>query len=59
MKIIKRDDARLAKKKVCGNIVKLKIRCSRYLYTLRVADHQKAKKLWSSLPPGLKKEESD
>ena len=29
------------------------VRCSRYLYTLAVADSEKAAKLQQSLPPGL------
>ena len=32
--------------------VKFKVRCSRYLYTLVVTDHEKADKLKQSLPPG-------
>jgi hypothetical protein len=31
---------------------KFKIRCSRYLYTLRIDDPEKAEKLKASLPPG-------
>lgn len=31
---------------------KFKIRCSRYLYTLRIDDPEKAEKLKQSLPPG-------
>jgi large subunit ribosomal protein L38e len=31
---------------------KFKVRCSRYLYTLKVTDAQKADKLRQSLPPG-------
>ena len=33
--------------------VKFKVRCSRYLYTLKVSDKEKAEKLRQSLPPGL------
>ncbi|KAF9509746.1 hypothetical protein BS47DRAFT_1348786 [Hydnum rufescens UP504] len=33
--------------------IKLKLRCSRYLYTLVLDDAEKAEKLKSSLPPGL------
>ena len=38
-------------------VTKYKIRCSRYLYTLRVDDDAKADKLTQSLPPGLTKTE--
>ena len=31
---------------------KFKVRCQRYLYTLSVADSDKAEKLRQSLPPG-------
>jgi hypothetical protein len=31
---------------------RFKIRCSRYLYTLSIADPEKAEKLKQSLPPG-------
>jgi large subunit ribosomal protein L38e len=40
-------------------VYKFKIRCGRYLYTLKVADAGKAEKVWQSLPPGLKKEDKD
>merc|ERR1712235_151572 len=43
VKIIKKKD----------NTVKFKVRCSRYLYTLKVSDKEKAAKLRQSLPPGL------
>ena len=38
-------------------VVKFKIRCSRYLYTLRVSDAEKADKLKQSLPPGLQRKD--
>ena len=38
--------------KKTGGSTKFKVRCSRYLYTLVVADHDKADKLKQSLPPG-------
>lgn len=38
-----------------GSITKFKIRCSRYVYTLRVGESEKANRLKASLPPGLKK----
>ena len=34
-------------------VVKFKVRCSKYLYTLCVNDSDKADKLKQSLPPGL------
>ena len=34
-------------------VVKFKVRCSKYLYTLCVKDLEKADKLKQSLPPGL------
>jgi len=53
----RRRDARFVKvKKVKrGSGMKFKLRCSRYLYTLLVADAKKATKLEQSLPPTLKK----
>ncbi|UJR10542.1 hypothetical protein I4U23_014742 [Adineta vaga] len=47
--IIKRNPERVTRQ---GN-TKFKVRCSRYLYTLIVADKEKAEKLKQSLPPGL------
>ena len=38
-----------------GSTTKFKIRCSKYLYTRCEKDSEKAKKLESSLPPGLTK----
>ena len=32
---------------------KLQVRCSRFLYTLKITDKEKAEKLKQSLPPGL------
>eukprot|EP00635_Sarcinochrysidales_sp_CCMP3193_P008731 CAMPEP_0118889234 /NCGR_PEP_ID=MMETSP1166-20130328/260_1 /TAXON_ID=1104430 /ORGANISM="Chrysoreinhardia sp, Strain CCMP3193" /LENGTH=69 /DNA_ID=CAMNT_0006827821 /DNA_START=98 /DNA_END=307 /DNA_ORIENTATION=- len=49
----RRRDAKSVKIKKTKGIVKFKIRCSRYLYTLRVQDAEKADKLTQSLPPGL------
>jgi len=40
-----------------GVPTKFKIRCSRYLYTLCVADKDKANKLRQSLPPSLPKKD--
>jgi len=36
---------------------KFKLRLSKYLYTLKVTDPQKANKIGESFPPGLKKED--
>ncbi|KAJ3288687.1 60S ribosomal protein L38 [Rhizoclosmatium sp. JEL0117] len=49
----RRKDAKSIKIKKNGNAYKFKVRCSKYLYTLKVADADKAKKLRQSLPPGL------
>ncbi|KAJ3024707.1 UNVERIFIED_CONTAM: 60S ribosomal protein L38 [Siphonaria sp. JEL0065] len=49
----RRKDARSIKIKKNGNQYKFKVRCSRFLYTLVVADADKAKKLKQSLPPSL------
>lgn len=49
----RRADAKSVKIKKTKGVVKFKIRCSRYLYTLRVQDAEKAEKLTQSLPPGL------
>mmetsp|Transcript_11050 Transcript_11050/g.26894 ORF Transcript_11050/g.26894 Transcript_11050/m.26894 type:complete len:88 (+) Transcript_11050:121-384(+) len=70
--ITRRGDARAVKiktstrsKKVNGkfdkreNVTKFKVRCSRYLYTLCVADAAKATKLKKSLPPGLQRNDLD
>lgn len=37
------------------DVVKFKIRCSRYLYTLRVQNTEMADKLKQSIPPGLQR----
>jgi large subunit ribosomal protein L38e len=36
-----------------AGVTKFKVRCARHLYTLCVADGDKAEKLRQSLPPGL------
>ncbi|KAJ2236413.1 60S ribosomal protein L38 [Coemansia sp. RSA 485] len=59
LEITRRKDAAGVRVKKNGKIVKFKVRCSRYLYTLTVADVQKAKKLRQSLPPGLNVEDID
>ncbi|KAL8170840.1 hypothetical protein V2J09_022644 [Rumex salicifolius] len=49
----RRKDARSVKIKRSKDVVKFKVRCSKYLYTLCVFDQEKADKLKQSLPPGL------
>ncbi|KAL6008277.1 hypothetical protein ACLOJK_033783 [Asimina triloba] len=49
----RRKDARSVKIKKSKDVVKFKVRCSKYLYTLCVFDSEKADKLKQSLPPGL------
>ncbi|XP_058734826.1 large ribosomal subunit protein eL38z/eL38y-like [Vicia villosa] len=50
----RRKDARSVKIKRSKDVVlKFKIRCSKYLYTLCVFDTDKADKLRQSLPPSL------
>lgn len=49
----RRPDARSCKIKKNPDNTKFKIRCSRFLYTLKVTDKEKADKLKQSLPPGL------
>ncbi|KAI9500032.1 60S ribosomal protein L38 [Coemansia spiralis] len=53
LEVTRRKDATGVRVKKNGKIVKFKVRCSRYLYTLVVADAQKALKLRQSIPPGL------
>ncbi|KAL8171868.1 hypothetical protein V2J09_023672, partial [Rumex salicifolius] len=47
----RRKDARSVKIKKSKDVVKFKVRCSKYLYTLCVHDFEKADKLKQSLPP--------
>ncbi|KAF1888008.1 hypothetical protein Lal_00024019 [Lupinus albus] len=49
----RRKDARSVKIKRSKDLVKFKVRCSKYLYTLCVFDTEKADKLKQSLPPGI------
>jgi large subunit ribosomal protein L38e len=49
----RRKDARSVKIKRSKDVVKFKVRCSKYLYTLCVFDNEKADKLKQSLPPGI------
>lgn len=53
----RRRDAKLVKIKKRDSETKFKIRCSRYLYTLKVKDSEKAEKLTQSLPPGLQRKD--
>ncbi|KAL6346445.1 hypothetical protein AAG906_033241 [Vitis piasezkii] len=53
----RRKDARSVKIKRSKDVVKFKVRCSKYLYTLCVFDSEKADKLKQSLPPGPVKRE--
>ncbi|RWW55233.1 hypothetical protein BHE74_00038138 [Ensete ventricosum] len=48
----RRKDARSVKIKRSRDVVKFKVRCAKYLYTLCVFDSEKADKLKQSLPPG-------
>ncbi|KAK3204378.1 hypothetical protein Dsin_018424 [Dipteronia sinensis] len=49
----RRKDARSVKIKRSKDVVKFKVRCSKYLYTLCVFESEKADKLKQSLPPGV------
>lgn len=53
----RRRDAKAVTIKTTKGMTKFKIRCSRYLYTLRVQDSEKATKLEQSLPPGLQRKD--
>ncbi|KAF6140101.1 hypothetical protein GIB67_001842 [Kingdonia uniflora] len=50
----RRKDARSVKIKRSKDVVKFKVRCSKYLYTLCVFDTEKADKLKQSLPPAAR-----
>lgn len=49
----RRKDAKTVKIKKSNGVTKFKIRCSKFLYTLKVTDSEKADKITLSLPPGL------
>ena len=49
----RRKDTKSVKIKKNADNTKFKVRCSRFLYTLKIADKEKAEKLKQSLPPGL------
>merc|ERR1712212_1248354 len=53
----RRKDAKSVKIKKNADNVKFKVRCSRFLYTLKITDKEKAEKLKQSLPPGLQVKE--
>ncbi|KAK9458620.1 60S ribosomal protein eL38 [Lipomyces oligophaga] len=57
LELARRKDAKAARIKKNGKIVKFKLRSSRYLYTLVLKDAEKAQKLTQSLPPVLTVEE--
>ncbi|EGG14380.1 S60 ribosomal protein L38 [Cavenderia fasciculata] len=51
---VRRKDAKEVRIKKDGKITKFKVRCARYLYTLRVTDQTKVPRLLQILPPNLK-----
>eukprot|EP00615_Pteridomonas_danica_P017476 CAMPEP_0114401482 /NCGR_PEP_ID=MMETSP0102-20121206/17251_1 /TAXON_ID=38822 ORGANISM="Pteridomonas danica, Strain PT" /NCGR_SAMPLE_ID=MMETSP0102 /ASSEMBLY_ACC=CAM_ASM_000212 /LENGTH=69 /DNA_ID=CAMNT_0001564523 /DNA_START=21 /DNA_END=230 /DNA_ORIENTATION=- len=53
----RRRDAKLVKIRKRTEGTKFKIRCSKYMYTLKVSDAEKADKLTQSLPPGLQRKD--
>lgn len=57
LKKSRQKDAKFVKVKKTAEYTKFKLRLSKYLYTLKVVDQQKADKINQSFPPGLKKEE--
>jgi len=57
LKKSRQKDAKFVKIKKTDKVVKFKLRLSKYLWTLRVTDMQKAEKISQSFPPGLRKEE--
>merc|ERR1711966_188902 len=57
LKKSRQKDALCVKVKKTSEYVKFKLRLSKYLYTLKVKDMQKAEKISQSFPPGLRKEE--
>lgn len=52
-RLLSRLPSTAVKIKKSKDVVKFKVRCSKYLYTLCVKDMEKADKLQQSLPPGL------
>ncbi|KAI9658861.1 MAG: 60S ribosomal protein L38 [Alyxoria varia] len=53
IEICRRKDASSARIKRTPGLIKFKVRCKRYLYTLSLKDSDKADKLKQSLPPNL------
>ncbi|KAH9598965.1 Ribosomal protein L38e [Trypanosoma melophagium] len=53
--ICSRKDVRCVKVKQNPKQTKFKVRCSRYLYTLVIADKKKAEKIERSIHPAVKK----
>lgn len=53
LQMCRRKDAKRLYIKRNKNDTKFKIRCARYLYTLKLSDRPKAYKLEKSLPPQL------
>ncbi|KAK9452366.1 60S ribosomal protein eL38 [Limtongia smithiae] len=54
LELARSKNAKVARIKKNGSkVVKFKLRCSRYLYTLSLNDPEKAQKLTQSLHPGL------
>ncbi|KYR01349.1 hypothetical protein DLAC_11501 [Tieghemostelium lacteum] len=52
---VRRKDAKEVRiKKVSSKVTKFKVRCGKYLYTLKVADSSKVAKLMQTLPPTLR-----
>ena len=57
LSICSRKDARHVKVKKNPSATKFKVRCSKYLYTLVVADKKKADRIQKSIHPSVKKVE--
>ena len=55
--LARRKDAKGVRIKKNKENVKFKVRCSRFLYTLKITDTEKADKLKQFLPPGLQVKE--
>eukprot|EP01133_Synstelium_polycarpum_P015216 gene15216-18007_t len=51
---VRRKDAKEVRIKKVAKVTKFKVRCGKYLYTLKVADQSKVPKLMHILPPTLK-----
>lgn len=53
----RRKDARIVKIQENSCNTRFKVRCSRFLYTMTIADKKMAKKLKQSLPPSIEIQE--